>query len=123
MFCLILSLIFLSFFLLSSPSLSASIHLQSTCFSMTKCVCNELCDPLLFTSFLYSKNLFKYKIEKLKDLNKKGVNYIVIRYILWYKTTCQAKILIGQKNLQNYFKTEEVLQAHTVLRFFVSNFN
>ena len=44
----------------------------------------------------------------------------MIRYILWYKTTCQAKILIGQKNLQNYFKTEEVLQKK--VHFLFKNF-
>ena len=35
------------------------------------------------TSFLYTNILVKYNIEIHTDINKKGVNYIVIRVILW----------------------------------------
>lgn len=69
MICLF-NVFFLSFFLSFSChhlSLSASIHLhvQSTCFSMTKCVPNE---HFNFgageeNSFLYTNILVKYKIE------------------------------------------------------------
>ena len=70
MICLF-NVFFLSFFLSLSChhlSLSASIHLhvQSTCFSMTKCVRvpNEHFGAAEEnTSFLYTNILVKYKIE------------------------------------------------------------